>query len=78
MKPLHLVAQGIIVAMVIFLAVILSGLSTTSLPTPEGSYRTLTTLSLGGTEFMILMVSVAFVAVVAAGYLLESLDGKKD
>jgi hypothetical protein len=72
-RRLHLFLHGLIVAVIIFLAIIFSGLSTTSLQTSDGNYRTFTTLGLGGTEFMVLMVSAAFIAVVLAGYVLESL-----
>ncbi|HTY52595.1 MAG TPA: hypothetical protein VMB35_05325 [Methanomicrobiales archaeon] len=77
MKLLKLLSQGIIVAVIVILAILFSGLSTSSVQASDGTYRTFTTLALGGTEFIVLMVAVAFFSVVASGYLLVSLGRKK-
>ena len=77
MKLLKLLSQGIIVAVIVFIAILFSGLATTSVQASDGTYRTFTTLALGGTEFIVLMVAVAFVSVAASGYLLVTLEMKK-
>ena len=73
---LKVVSTGIVGAIVAFLAIILSGLGTTVYANSEGTWVTLNTLQIGGTEFIVLMVLAVFLAVTITGYLLNAANKK--
>lgn len=73
-KPVKIVGIGIIAALVVLFALLLSGLGTTGMTDSEGNWVSMTTVKLGVNEFGFLMISAVLVSVIVAGFAFNALD----
>jgi len=75
-KTIKPIGVGVVAAVATFLALLFSGLGTTSITNSEGNVVTMTTVKLGVNEFGLLMILVIFISVVAAGLAFNAVDKK--
>jgi len=75
-KIIKIMGTGLVTAVVSFIAILLSGLGTSSLQVYDGSWVSLNTIQLGGTEFILVMVLAVFLTATIVGYLFNALDKK--